>query len=242
MTEWYSKYILDCLNMMDFFEKRHSLSQKELKIRVARAAITYIRPGMNIGVGTGSTVGYFIDELAKIKSQVNLTVSSSRHTTHILTEYGFNVVELNDTNNLDIYVDGADEATQNRELIKGGGGALTREKICRSCSNEFLCIIDESKFVSYLGKFPVPIEVIPMARSYVAREITKLGGYPTYRKGVVTDNGNEIIDVSNFKMDSPFHMENKINQIVGVVCNGIFASNPANAILVAKKDGSIEKI
>ncbi|WP_018300446.1 ribose-5-phosphate isomerase RpiA [Fangia hongkongensis] len=224
------------------FKKNAHPSQDEMKLKVAQSALEYITPGMNVGVGTGSTVNYFIDELVKIKSKINLTVSSSEESTRRLKAHGFEVVDLNYIDKLDIYIDGADEANKYRELIKGGGAALTREKICRVSSEKFICIIDQSKLVRQLGSFPLPVEVIPAARSYVARELVKLGGQPAYREGVTTDNGNIILDVHNFKIDNPLQMENKINQIVGVVCNGIFAANPADVILMATQDGQIETI
>ncbi|MBK2125851.1 ribose-5-phosphate isomerase RpiA, partial [Fangia hongkongensis] len=172
------------------FKKNAHPSQDEMKLKVAQSALEYITPGMNVGVGTGSTVNYFIDELVKIKSKINLTVSSSEESTRRLKAHGFEVVDLNYIDKLDIYIDGADEANKYRELIKGGGAALTREKICRVSSEKFICIIDQSKLVRQLGSFPLPVEVIPAARSYVARELVKLGGQPAYREGVTTDNGN----------------------------------------------------
>lgn len=223
-----------------FFNKK--TDQNELKKIAATAAIEYIKPGMTIGVGTGSTVNFFIDELAKIKSKVELTVSSSEESTKRLKAHGFEVVDLNYPNKVDIYIDGADEANKHRELIKGGGAALTREKICRVASDKFICIIDQTKLVPQLGRFPLPIEVIPMARSYVAKELMKLGGQPIYREGVITDNGNIIIDIHNLMIDNPLKLEQQINQITGVVCNGLFAVNPADTLLIANDKGQIDII
>lgn len=223
-----------------FFNKK--TDQNELKKIAATAAIEYIKPGMTVGVGTGSTVNFFIDELAKIKSKIELTVSSSEESTKRLKAHGFEVVDLNYPNKVDIYIDGADEANKHRELIKGGGAALTREKICRVASDKFICIIDQSKLVPQLGRFPLPIEVIPMARSYVAKELVKLGGQPIYREGVITDNGNIIIDIHNLMIDNPLKLEQQINQIIGVVCNGLFAVNPADILLIANDKGQIDII
>ncbi|WP_440615940.1 ribose-5-phosphate isomerase RpiA [Cysteiniphilum sp. 6C5] len=223
-----------------FFNKK--TDQNELKKIAATAAIEYIKPGMTVGVGTGSTVNFFIDELAKIKSKVELTVSSSEESTKRLKAHGFEVVDLNYPNKVDIYIDGADEANKHRELIKGGGAALTREKICRVASDKFICIIDQTKRVPQLGRFPLPVEVIPMARSYVAKELVKLGGQPIYREGVITDNGNIIIDIHNLMIDNPLKLEQQINQITGVVCNGLFAVNPADTLLIANDKGQIDII
>ncbi|GGG00675.1 MULTISPECIES: ribose-5-phosphate isomerase RpiA [Cysteiniphilum] len=223
-----------------FFNKK--ADQNELKKIAATAAIEYIKPGMTVGVGTGSTVNFFIDELAKIKSKIELTVSSSEESTKRLKAHGFEVVDLNYPNKVDIYIDGADEANKHRELIKGGGAALTREKICRVASDKFICIIDQTKLVPQLGRFPLPIEVIPMARSYVAKELVKLGGQPIYREGVITDNGNIIIDIHNLMIDNPLKLEQQINQITGVVCNGLFAVNPADILLIANDKGQIDII
>lgn len=223
-----------------FFNKK--TDQNELKKIAATAAIEYIKPGMTVGVGTGSTVNFFIDELAKIKSKIELTVSSSEESTKRLKAHGFEVVDLSYPNKVDIYIDGADEANKHRELIKGGGAALTREKICRVASDKFICIIDQSKLVPQLGRFPLPIEVIPMARSYVAKELVKLGGQPIYREGVITDNGNIIIDIHNLMIDNPLKLERQINQITGVVCNGLFAVNPADILLIANDKGQIDII
>ena len=224
------------------FFKQAKTDQSALKQLAAKAAIEYIKPQMVVGVGTGSTVNYFIDELAHKKSHIKYTVSSSKESTQRLKDHGIEVVDLNYPNKVDIYVDGADEANHHRELIKGGGAALTGEKICRVVSEQFICIIDETKFVQQLGAFPLPIEVIPMARSYVAKELLKLGGQPVYREGVTTDNGNIIIDNHNHMIDNPLKLEQQINQITGVVCNGIFAENKADILLIANKDGQIQTI
>ena len=225
-----------------FFNKKSTDQQLSLKKQVAEAAIAYIKPGMTVGIGTGSTVNCFIDALATIKTKINATVSSSKASTKRLKAHGIEVLDLNYPDKIDLYIDGADEANSYRELIKGGGAALTGEKICRVSSEQFICMIDESKLVSQLGNFPLPVEVIPSARSYVAKELVKLGGQPVYREGVTTDNGNIILDIYNFNIDNPMATEKTINQIVGVVCNGIFAVSPADILLVAQKDGSVKTI
>lgn len=214
--------------------------QNKLKKLAANAAIKYIKQGMTVGIGTGSTINFFIDELAKIKSKVELTVSSSEESTKRLKAYGFEVVDLNYPNKVDIYIDSADEANKHCELIKGGGAALTREKICRVASEKFVCIIDQTKLVPQLGRFPLPVEVIPMARSYIAKELKKLGGKPIYREGVITDNGNIIIDIHNLMIDNPLKLEEQINQITGVVCNGLFAINPADILLISNNKGEVD--
>ena len=212
-----------------------SLSQDELKQQVANAAIDYVKSGI-IGVGTGSTANYFIDALAQIKHKIDGAVASSEATADKLRAHGIEVFDLNDIHGMDIYVDGADEITKHMHMLKGGGGALTREKIVAANAKEFICICDESKYVPILGKFPLPIEVLPMAKSYVARELTKLGGQPQLRD-FTTDNGNLIIDVHGLKIADPIEMEIKINQIVGVVTNGLFAVRPANILLLATHKG-----
>ena len=211
------------------------LSQDELKKQVASAAIHYVKSGI-IGVGTGSTANYFIDALAQIKHKIDGAVASSEVTSDRLRSHGIEVFDLNDINGMDIYVDGADEITEHMHMLKGGGGALTREKIVAANAKEFICICDESKYVPILGKFPLPVEVLPMAKSYVARELTKLGGQPQLRD-FKTDNGNLILDVHELKIADPVEMEIKINQIVGVVTNGLFAVRPANILLLATNDG-----
>ena len=212
-----------------------SFTQDELKQQVANAAINYVQSGI-IGVGTGSTANYFIDALAEIKNKIDGAVASSEATSDRLKSHGIEVFDLNDINGMDIYVDGADEITEHMHMLKGGGGALTREKIVAANAKEFICICDESKYVPILGKFPLPIEVLPMAKSYVARELTKLGGQPQLRD-FTTDNGNLILDVHELKIKDPIEMEIKINQIVGVVTNGLFAVRPANILLLATSEG-----
>ena len=211
------------------------LSQDDLKKQVASAAIDYVKSGI-IGVGTGSTANYFIDALAQFKHKIDGAVASSQITADKLKAHGIEVFDLNAIDEMDIYVDGADEITEHMHMIKGGGGALTREKIVAANAKNFICICDETKFVPILGKFPLPVEVLPMARSYVARQLMKLGGQPKLRD-FTTDNGNIILDVHGLKISDPIKMENEINQIVGVVTNGLFASRPANTLLLATHEG-----
>lgn len=218
------------------------LNQDELKKLCGEYAFKYVEEGMIIGVGTGSTVKYFIDKLGTHKDMIKGAVSSSLQSTTLLKEYDIPVFDLNSVGELDIYVDGADEINHHLQMIKGGGAALTREKIIAASSKKFICVADESKYVMKLGKFPLPVEVIPMARSYVAREIVKLGGMPNWRQGVVTDNGNWILDVHNLDIVLPIELEQKLNAIAGVVTNGLFAKRFANKLVLAKKDGSIEVI
>ena len=213
------------------------MDQNAKKQAVGRAAIKYVEPDTIIGVGTGSTVNYFIDALADIKHQIAGAVSSSVASTERLKALGIDVFELNEVDSLSIYVDGADEVTEHKHMIKGGGAALTQEKIVSAVAKTFVCIVDNSKEVGVLGKFPLPVEVIPMARSYVARELVKLGGDPVYRNGVVTDNGNVILDVHNLEILNPVELEKAINNIPGVVTNGIFALRGADIVLVASDDG-----
>jgi ribose 5-phosphate isomerase A len=210
-------------------------TQDELKQQVAKAAVEYVKDGI-IGVGTGSTANYFIDELAKVKHKIDGAVASSEATAKRLREHNIEVFDLNNVDGMDIYVDGADEITEHMHMLKGGGGALTREKIVAACAKSFICICDETKLVPVLGKFPLPVEVLPMARSYVARELVKLGGQPVLRD-FVTDNGNVILDVHGLNITNPVEMEARINQIVGVVTNGLFAARPANVLLLATADG-----
>lgn len=212
-----------------------SLSQDELKQQVAKAAVEFVDSGI-IGVGTGSTANYFIDELAKVKHKIDGAVASSEATADKLKAHGIQVFDLNAVNGMVIYVDGADEITKHMHMLKGGGGALTREKIVAANAKDFICICDETKYVDVLGKFPLPVEVLPMARSYVARELTKLGGNPVLRD-FTTDNGNVILDVHNLEITDPVASEAEINQIVGVVTNGLFASRAANVLLLATSDG-----
>ncbi len=208
------------------------------KKMAAQAALDYVIPGTIIGVGTGSTVNHFIDALAeKMKTAVEAAVSSSEASTERLKQHGIPVIDLNSAGQLSIYVDGADESNRQLHLIKGGGGALTREKIVAAASDTFVCIADESKLVDHLGAFPLPVEVIPMARSLVARELTKLGGQPKWRENFVTDNGNDILDVHNLKIMDPMKIETLINQIAGVVTVGIFAHRPADVLLLGGDNG-----
>jgi ribose 5-phosphate isomerase A len=212
------------------------MTQDELKQAVAREAIAFVEPGL-IGVGTGSTANYFIDELAKIKHKIDAAVASSEATRQRLMARGIRVIDLNDAGQLPLYVDGADEITEHLHMIKGGGGALTREKIVAAASDKFICIVDHTKLVDVLGKFPLPVEVIPMARSYVARELIKLGGQPKLREGFVTDNGNVILDVHNLNILNPVELESTLNQIAGVVTNGLFARRPADLALIGTPQG-----
>lgn len=216
-------------------------SQDALKQAVARAAIEYVKPRLRadsvLGIGTGSTANYFIDYLAPLRDEFAGAVASSEASAQRLQKHGIEVLDLNSTGSFDIYVDGADEANHQLALIKGGGAALTREKIVAACAREFVCIADASKYVDTLGAFPLPVEVVPMARSYVARELVKLGGNPVYREGVVTDNGNVILDVYNFPIAAPREIETRINQITGVVTNGLFALRPADVLLLATPQG-----
>lgn len=215
------------------------MTQDELKQAVAKAAVEHIQGKLKndtiVGIGTGSTTNFFIDELAKIKHTFDGTVASSEASAERLKNHGIPVYELNAVDRVAVYVDGADETNDHLELIKGGGGALTREKIIAAVADEFVCIVDATKLVSVLGAFPLPVEVIPMARSHVARELVKLGGLPEYRAGFVTDNGNIILDVHNLEITNAIELEQKINAIVGVVCNGLFAARPADLLLVGKE-------
>lgn len=217
------------------------MTQDELKKAVAKAAIDYIAPRLSsesvIGVGTGSTANFFIDMLAELKTEFDGAVASSDATAERLKSHGIPVYDLNSAGELEFYVDGADETNERLELIKGGGAALTREKIVAAVAKTFICIADESKMVGILGAFPLPVEVIPMARSHVGREIVRLGGDPVYREGVVTDNGNIIIDVHNMDISQPIRVEEQLNNVVGVVTNGLFARRRADLLLLGTKDG-----
>ncbi|WP_339842422.1 ribose-5-phosphate isomerase RpiA [uncultured Halopseudomonas sp.] len=217
------------------------MSQDKLKQAVGQAAVDILLPNLEdtsvIGIGTGSTANCFIDALAKHKGFFDGAVASSQATAERLREHGIQVHDLNSVGRLDYYVDGADEANKHLELIKGGGAALTREKIVAAVARTFICIADGSKLVDTLGEFPLPVEVIPMARSHVAREIVKLGGDPVYREGVVTDNGNVILDVHNMQIHDPRKLEEQLNAIVGVVCNGLFAARPADILLLGTAEG-----
>ncbi|AWL11125.1 Ribose-5-phosphate isomerase [Saliniradius amylolyticus] len=213
------------------------MTQDELKKAAAHKALEFIEDDMIVGVGTGSTVAHFIDGLATIQDKVKATVSSSDDSTAKLKALGFEVWDLNAAGSVDIYIDGADEITEHKQMIKGGGAALTREKIIAAAADKFVCIVDQSKQVGVLGSFPLPVEVIPMARSYVARQIVKLGGDPEWRQGVVTDNGNVILDVHNLSILNPGELETQLNQIVGVVTNGLFAHRGADVVITASKEG-----
>lgn len=212
--------------------------QDNMKKAAAEKALTYIPEDSIVGVGTGSTVNFFIDALATMKNHIQGAVSSSEQSTEKLKAYGIEVFDLNNVDDLAVYVDGADEITAHMAMIKGGGAALTREKIVAAVAKRFICIADESKQVDILGNFPLPVEVIPMARSYVARELVKLGGDPVYRQGVITDNGNVILDVYNLKIIDPYALETQINQIVGVVTNGLFAHRGADILILGTPNGT----
>ena len=213
------------------------MDQNEKKLNVAKAAVKHIHNDCLLGMGTGSTVNFLIDLLPEIKNKISAVASSSVQTENLLKMNGFEVQALNQLGMLDLYIDGADEATKNLHLIKGGGGALTREKILAENSKKFICIADETKLVKRLGKFPLPVEVIPMARSFVSREIIKYHGKPVYRENFVTDNGNEIIDIHNLDIVDPIQLENELNQIPGVVTVGIFARRKADVLLIAGEHG-----
>ncbi|MGB8326311.1 MAG: ribose-5-phosphate isomerase RpiA [Steroidobacteraceae bacterium] len=215
--------------------------QDAAKRAAAVAALRFVEPGSIVGVGTGSTVNFFIDALAGRRIAVRGAVSSSEASTLRLRAAGFDVLELNAVDGLALYVDGADEATRQRHLVKGGGGALTREKIVAAAARQFVCIVDESKLVERLGRFPLPIEVIPMAREYVSRELRARGGRPAWRERCVTDNGNQILDVHGLLIPDPVLLERELNQIAGVVCVGLFAQRPADVLLVGRA-GAVEEI
>jgi ribose 5-phosphate isomerase A len=214
-----------------------NMTQDEMKKAAATKALEFIENDTIVGVGTGSTVNFFIDALATIKDKIIGAVSSSEESTKRLTAHGIEVFDLNSIDNLDVYIDGADEITKHMAMIKGGGAALTREKIVAAVAKKFICIADDSKQVKVLGNFPLPVEVIPMARSYVARELVKLGGDPAYRQGIITDNGNVIIDVHNLEILDPKALETQINEIVGVVTNGLFALRGADTLVLGSKNG-----
>ena len=208
-----------------------------MKRAAAKAALEHIEYDSVIGVGTGSTINYFIEYLVEVKNRITGAVPSSTATATLLKKYGIPVIDLNEVSSLPIYVDGADEINPNLQMIKGGGGALTMEKIVSSVAKKFICIADQSKYVKALGKFPLPIEVIPMARSYVARELVKMGGNPIYRNGFLTDSKNMILDVWNLEIVNPIQLERQLNDIPGVVTNGIFALRPADVLLLARENG-----
>ncbi len=213
------------------------MTQDELKRAVALAAIEHVPAGCIVGVGTGSTANFFIDELGKIKHRLEGAVASSEASAQRLKSHGIQVFDLNSVDEMPVYVDGADEITAHMHMTKGGGGALTREKIVAACSRKFVCIADGSKLVGMLGQFPLPVEVIPMARGYVARQLVKMGGQPVLRQGFTTDNGNLILDVHNLQIMNPVQLESEINQITGVVTNGLFARRPADVLLLGTAEG-----
>ena len=213
------------------------MTQDEQKRAVAQAAIQHVLIGSIVGVGTGSTANHFIDELAKIKHKIKGAVASSEATAQRLKGHGIEVMDLNSVNDLPLYIDGADEVTEHLHMIKGGGGALTREKIVAAVARKFVCVADQSKLVDILGEFPLPVEVVPMARSYVAREISRIGGQPMLRQGFTTDNGNVILDVRGLKILNPVELETALNQITGVVTNGLFARRCADVLLLGTDSG-----
>ena len=215
------------------------MNQLEMKKIAAQAALQFVKPEMIVGVGSGSTVNCFIEALGSMKDEIKGAVAASKNSEELLKKQGIEVFSANDVASLDIYVDGADEINPQKMMIKGGGAALTREKIVAALAKNFICIVDSSKQVDVLGStFPLPIEVIPMARSQVARKLVALGGAPEYREGVVTDNGNIILDVHNFEILNPVEMEKELNNIAGVVTNGVFALRPANTVIVGTPDGA----
>jgi ribose 5-phosphate isomerase A len=214
-----------------------AMTQDDLKRAVALAAIAHVPADCIVGVGTGSTANFFIDELAKIKHKLRGAVASSEASAKRLQGHGIEVISLNDAGELPVYVDGADEITRHLHMVKGGGGALTREKIVAAASKKFVCVCDASKLVDVLGKFPLPIEVIPMARSYIAREVVKLGGHPKLREGFTTDNGNIILDVHGLQILNPVELETALNHLPGVVTNGLFARRGADVLLLGTPDG-----
>ena len=215
------------------------MNQLEMKKIAAQAALQFVKPEMIVGVGSGSTVNCFIEALGSMKDEIKGVVAASKNSEELLKKHGIEVFSANDVTNLDIYVDGADEINPQKMMIKGGGAALTREKIVAALAKNFICIVDSSKQVDVLGStFPLPVEVIPMARSQVARKLVALGGAPEYREGVVTDNGNIILDVHNFEILNPVEMEKELNNIAGVVTNGIFALRPANTVIVGTPNGA----
>lgn len=213
------------------------MTQDEMKQAVARAALEHVVPNTIIGIGTGSTANFFIDALAEMKDQISGTVASSEASADRLRGHGIEVLDLNSVDEMSVYIDGADETNDQAHLVKGGGGALTREKIVAAVAKKFVCIVDSTKVVDVLGAFPLPVEVIPMARSYVARELVKLGGEPVYREGFVTDNGNVILDVHGMQIADPVALEQQLNNITGVVTNGLFALRPADVVLVGSESG-----
>lgn len=214
------------------------MTQDEMKRKAAEAALEYVITDEIVGVGTGSTVNHFIDVLAEIKHKIKGAVSSSVVSTERMAAHGIKVYDLNEVNGIEVYIDGADESDHYLNLIKGGGGALTREKIIAGASKKFVCIADESKLVDVMGEFPLPVEVIPMARSFIARELVKLGGRPVYREGFVTDNGCDILDVHDLKIMEPVKLENELNKLPGIVTVGIFANRPADVLILGTPEGA----
>lgn len=213
------------------------MDAKEKKRSAARASLEFIEPGVVLGVGTGSTVNELIDLLPTVADRIDKVVSSSRESTTLLEQKGFEVSTLNEVGDVDIYIDGADEATKRLHLIKGGGGALTREKVIASAARRFVCIVDETKLVGMLGEFPLPLEVLPMAQAFVARKLVKLRAQPIWREGFVTDNGNHILDVHDMHIGNPLEMETRLNQIPGIITVGLFAHRPADILLIADDSG-----
>jgi ribose 5-phosphate isomerase A len=213
------------------------MDASEKKRNAARASLEFIEPGVILGVGTGSTVNELIQLLPTVRERIDKVVSSSRESTERLQQHGFEVTTLNEAGDIDVYIDGADEATKRLNLIKGGGGALTREKVLAGAARRFVCIIDDSKFVGILGRFPLPIEVLPMAQGFVARKLVKLRANPVWREGFVTDNGNHILDVHDLNISNPLEMETRLNQIPGIITVGLFAHRPADILLIADDTG-----
>ena len=213
------------------------MKHNEQKQKAAEAALGYIKDGITLGVGTGSTVDYFIDALPAHAHRLTAIVSSSERSTARLASRGLKVIPITEVSDLDLYVDGADEATKHRHLLKGGGGALTREKILAAAARQFVCIVDAAKLVAKLGAFPLPIEIVPAARAYVSRQIIKSKGQPVWRPGFITDNGNEILDVHNLTIANPLELETRFNQIPGIVTVGVFAHRPADVLLIGQDDG-----
>ena len=213
------------------------MDASEKKRDAAKAALEFIEPGMTVGVGTGSTVNFLIELMPSIRDKIDRVVSSSKASTALLKEHGFDVSTLNETGDIDIYIDGADESNKRLQLIKGGGGALTREKVLAAAARRFVCIVDDTKLVGMLGAFPLPIEVLPMAQEMVSRRMLKLRGQPVWREGFVTDNGNHILDVHDLQIHNPLEMEARINRIPGIVTVGLFADRPADILLIGGDDG-----
>ena len=209
----------------------------EKKRAAARAAVELIQPGTTLGVGTGSTVNCLIEILPEVRDRIDRVVSSSKASTTLLEEQGFEVITLNETGDIDLYIDGADESNKHLQLIKGGGGALTREKVLAAAARRFVCIVDDAKLVGMLGSFPLPIEVLPMAQELVARRMLKMRGQPVWREGFITDNGNHILDIHNLQIANPIDMEARVNRIPGVVTVGLFADRPADILLIADDNG-----